>query len=51
MFIVDCYSSNKCESYVFTNKEEAFVYAELLFNAGANKVKVYDENMNIILEL
>lgn len=51
MFRIVCYMKNKIvESFNEKDRQEALLYAEIMFNSGYTKVEVYDENTEMVIE-
>lgn len=49
MYRVECYKGNQVVETIYEKvKTDALVYAEIMFNSGYTKVKVYDEDFNLI---
>ena len=49
MFTIRCYQNEDIVSEVIeSNRQEALLLAEIMFNTGYTKVEVYDTNMFLI---
>lgn len=51
MFRIVCYKNDEIiESFNEKDRQEALLYAEIMFNSGYSKVEVYDENTEMLIE-